>query len=487
MPENRGNATSYAGGRTHRPLPRADEIGYRAPHPQRDPKPTSTFNWDWNKADCTSCHTKVARSTLVDGMCRTCRGEPEVLPPAPAREVYSPYEDDELEAIYHPDHHLPDVPDLPETEPVDEPLAEPDREPEPVAEPAPAPAAARVARELRTPTRRPVHDVDLLEECIQHAERTLRAAHGREEPIVGILRSAALSAIAALDFYIALHCTDSRGTAGPPIDGAASTTTPAHTPGLGGTRPAAASRGEARQRPARARARTGTVRPRTSGVRRPAVDVDEAAVVLEYAAGDTSPTIARRHGVQPKRIRQILTAHGVQLRDDRTGHSGSHRRVEDDHELNEQVRRLYVDEQLATADVAERLQIGRKRVTRILDVLGVQLRPAAHLAHPELSEEDEAQAVELYLAGRSLADVGHVFGVRQQTIRDLVAAAGHPIRAKGASAAIAERMRELGITASQVKDWAVATGLVESRPAGLVGRALIDAYVTAHHQEGPAA
>jgi hypothetical protein len=111
MPENRGNALTYAAATTHRPLPRADEKAYRAAHQPQKAPPATTFDWDWNKAECTGCQTKVARSTLVDGQCPTCRG---VAAPRPTRtraprehskdgeQVYVAYDQDELNARYHP-------------------------------------------------------------------------------------------------------------------------------------------------------------------------------------------------------------------------------------------------------------------------------------------------------------------------------------------------------------------------------------------------
>lgn len=480
MVENLGNAVGYTGARTHRPLPSATEKGYRGTHQPQEPKAATTFDWDWNKAACTGCQTTVAKSSLVEGACRSCRGEPEprandAQPPLEhsksGDQVYEPYATADLDTRYRPEAPLPDDDTEPEPAPQD---------PSPVVELRPD--LAEVA-EPSAPSRRPLTDVDLLEESIDHAARTLRAAHGIDDPIVGSLRTSLLSAIAALDFYLVVHCstrtahTDPRGTDDiPPAVGVASQATQPVSTGLGGEQPAAEPLGEEGQRPARFQT---FKRPRRTGVvRRPAVQVDESAVVLEYAAGDTAPTIARRHGVLPKRIRQVLTAHHVQLRDDRAGNSGR-RPVEDDAEMNAQVAHLYVEQGLATLDVAHQLHIGRKRVTRILAVLGIDLRPAAHLGHPDLNEADAAHAVELYLAGQSLADIGARYGVRAATIRGFVAAAGHPIRAKGASALIAERLRDLDVTAAQVKDWALATGLLQARPAGLVSRALVEAYVAA--------
>lgn len=496
MPENRGNALGYSSARGHRPLPTRDTGPTIRPAHQPQEKKPSTFNWDWNKATCAGCQTKVTKSSLVDDQCPTCRGVEPVRAiraqktPAPAKpnrehsktgdQVYEHLDDAAVRTRFEPAAPLPGD----DTEPAGDA-----QDPSPVVELLPLPAAG-----IEPPpvSRCPLNDLDLLEECVQHAGHTLRAAHGIDDPLVGSLRTSALTALAALDFYLATHCTttDPRGSAVPPHDGAASQTTQPSSLGLGGDQPAADPRGEARPRPARtpnghvvpAQLDMELMKSRPRAVRRPAVDVDEAAVVLEYAAGDSSPTIARRHGVLPKRIRQILQAHAVQLRDDRARNSGR-RPTENDTDLNERVRRLYVDQQLATLDVAQQLHIGRKRVTRILAVLDIDLRPAAHLAHHDLTRDDAAHAVELYKAGQSLVDIGAQYGVRAATIRDLVVRAGHPIRAKGASQAIAERLRDLQITAAQVKDWALETGLVETRPAGLVGRALIDAYLAAQQQD----
>jgi hypothetical protein len=47
---------------------------------------------------------------------------------------------------------------------------------------------------------------------------------------------------------------------------------------------------------------------------RPARPVDEPAAVAAYQAGATPPQIAATYGVQAKRIRRILHAHGIPLR-----------------------------------------------------------------------------------------------------------------------------------------------------------------------------
>jgi hypothetical protein len=199
MPENRGNALTYAAATTHRPLPRADEKAYRAAHQPQKAPPATTFDWDWNKAECTGCQTKVARSTLVDGQCPTCRG---VAAPRPTRtraprehskdgeQVYVAYDQDELNARYHPP-----VATLTEA-PVQTPAG--GHAPGASSEPS-------VEREAATAP--PAGPVDLLALQLEHTTSTLSRAHGITDPIVGVLRAAVWSSLAALDLYIELHHT----------------------------------------------------------------------------------------------------------------------------------------------------------------------------------------------------------------------------------------------------------------------------------------
>lgn len=111
----------------------------------------------------------------------------------------------------------------------------------------------------------------------------------------------------------------------------------------------------------------------TSGSRY--VDAAEAAaIVAAYAAGQTAVEIAAAHHRNPGTVRKALRKAGVQLRDERSTRSGGRVKV-DDQAVVDAVRRLYVDEALTQAQVADRLGMGTHAVQKLMGRNGIESRP----------------------------------------------------------------------------------------------------------------
>lgn len=216
------------------------------------------------------------------------------------------------------------------------------------------------------------------------------------------------------------------------------TTAPVSKPRTPRTRPATprAERPPRRTRPPRVRA----PRPqRTPKPPRPPApprgkQVDELAIVTDYLThGMTRPAIATKYGVRPKRIGTILVRRGVELRDDRAGHSGSEQKVYDA-DLVDQVADLYAGG-LSQGEVAEQLGLTRKIVWRLM-----------------LRHDIEARQ----------GETGHMDGSRG--LKDLMAA--------------------LHVDSATVKRWALDNGLLhDATKPGLPSMWLVQAYAAAHPLE----
>lgn len=227
------------------------------------------------------------------------------------------------------------------------------------------------------------------------------------------------------------------------------------------------------------RAPSPAPRRRRSGMSGKAVD--EHAIVAEYLDGDTAPVIATRHGILANRVRAILDRHGVERRDDRASRSGGANRFVADPELVADVRRRYVEAGESTTAIGKTLGVDRRVISRILTDAGVSLRPPAHLGGgAALTSADEAAIVQSYRDGDGLAVLARRYRTRQERIRDILTGAGIEIRPKGAGRAIADRLLDLGVSAHDVKVWAVEQGLLDRVAAGLVARTVVDAYTAAH-------
>lgn len=116
----------------------------------------------------------------------------------------------------------------------------------------------------------------------------------------------------------------------------------------------------------------------TSPARSRFITGDElAAMVADYEEGKTPPEIAAATGRTAKNVRTALERAGVQMRDDRALRSGGQNRRVDDQALVDDVRRLYVDEGLSQAAVAERLDCTVKVIQGVMARNGIESRPDA--------------------------------------------------------------------------------------------------------------
>lgn len=331
-----------------------------------------------------------------------------------------------------------------------------------------------------------------LDAQVDHAERVLRDTAGSDDHVVRLLRLNVLSALEALYLYTQLYVPQTPAPAASPRPAGAgphppkATTEPSPSELGGAGRPAARTEGEAVARPATTRgrrvmdtdeARRQRAERRRTGPTTRGVTVDEPAIVREYLAGDSAPVVAARHGIRPKRVRDIVVRHGGTLRDDRKTHSGGRNRVVLDDTTIAELTRLYVEEQLTIQELATRFDRARKTITDTLRNAGVQIRPAAHqTGGTDLTDDQKASIVQRYVDGAAIHALASEHHVRVKTVRELITAAGHAIRPKGASTRNAERIRALGATPAQVRAWAIDQGLIEPGTPGLLPSRVIEAY-----------
>jgi transposase len=157
--------------------------------------------------------------------------------------------------------------------------------------------------------------------------------------------------------------------------------------------------------------------------------VDVPVASAEYLEGATCPEIADRHGWPVISVRRQLAKAGVQMRDDRHSRSGGKPKVYDP-QLVAKVRALYVDQGMSQAEIAERIGRTPKVVQHLMKREGIPARKGASGGGDTL-----------------------------QGYRD--------------------RLNELGVTSTQVRAWARATGHPVS-PRGVIGAHVVDAYEAAH-------
>lgn len=137
-------------------------------------------------------------------------------------------------------------------------------------------------------------------------------------------------------------------------------------------------------------AATDTAPPPRAPRRAPRSRLDVKAVCEAYVSGMSPPQIAKRFGCEPATVRRALRGAGVRLRDDRATYSGS-QPFENTPEQVEHVVAAYASG-LSIIATGKRVGIAAKRVRRILQEQGVQIRPAAHAraARSEPVPEPEA-------------------------------------------------------------------------------------------------
>lgn len=121
-----------------------------------------------------------------------------------------------------------------------------------------------------------------------------------------------------------------------------------------------------------------TPKPKPARLRVPNSTVDTQAIVELYESGKTIPTIARELGYERSTVRRHLKGSGVTMRDDRKTASGGQNRRIDPPELVEQVRALYVDQQLSQARIGVMLGMSQRVVQKFMVRHGIPARDGQH-------------------------------------------------------------------------------------------------------------
>lgn len=136
---------------------------------------------------------------------------------------------------------------------------------------------------------------------------------------------------------------------------------------------------------------------------------DVAEVVFAYRSGVRTRTLAEQFGVCRVTIESVLRRNGVQLdqRKSRTDRSPSEEKIQE-------MIRLYTVEELNTHQIGKRLGVGSSTVVRYLNDRGVAMR--AHIKRHKLTPEQLREAAALYESGKTLAQVGKVYGVNASLI-----------------------------------------------------------------------
>lgn len=288
------------------------------------------------------------------------------------------------------------------------------------------------------------------------------------QPDLGPLITAAIDALDALRTAL----TQTPAAAAPsPVLAAAGPAVPEAPSPVSGPAPQTPAAGTGKGKPTR--------QPATHSRCGPVVD--ETAVVDDYEAGETRPTIAASHGITTARVTRILHRRGVELRDDRTGHSGGRNRVILAPDKVAEVKAMYLEQQASLADVAAHAGIDRRTVCRVLTDAGVEIRPGAHLNGTVITDDMATAIATHYAAGTSIKELCDQYRLASHRVRAVITDAGQAIRPKGSATAKAERIAALGTTAHDIKAWAVKTGRIDRATTGLVATSLIDAWEQAHH------
>lgn len=391
-----GDPVQYiAGGGTITPR-LADDILYRKAHDPRPPKPTG-LDWDKLTPTCPECQTK---SGQIDGtgLCPTCRGEKAVnLIHADVTrygDSYQVLDQDDIDARF--------------TAPTQTPQDQATPPPPPratgshVATPAtPGPAAPTVRAKVR---RLSTHDITI----------TLCSF---TDPINPVAVAALLAdLLTALTHQTPAAAPSTPAAAGPKSEGRTRVGKP--------TRPS-----DTPPKPRRVMGNSPTRRARTSTF--PLAEAQRLYLEEELSIPDIAPRI----GSTTSTVRKQLKAAGTPMRDDRSTHSGGVAKTYDPTFIDA-VRRLYLDEHLTIAQVAERLYTTPKVVGTVMRRHNIPSRPDAFTSE------------------------------------------GHPHRDN--AGALKAQIRALDVTSLQIKTWALHQGLIERITRGVPKQALVDAYATAH-------
>lgn len=258
-------------------------------------------------------------------------------------------------------------------------------------------------------------------------------------------------------------------------------------------RPPKRGRRRATERPVSARARKPrAIRPTRDpdaprAPRPDKIQFDVDALAAAYATGKTLRELADQHQVSAPTIARALDEAGVVRRKQRVNYSP---------ELLESVRALYVNQQLDQASVAARLGITTKVVQTAMARGGIQPRESAAarsargIGHPiKITPEIAGDILTRYTAGESAPRIARDHGLSAAAVYHLLTKheiPRHGRRTPGlgrdGSIGLKARIRDLGVTAQEINRWAVAVGLVSSRP-GLPSAATVDAWEAAHRED----
>lgn len=113
-------------------------------------------------------------------------------------------------------------------------------------------------------------------------------------------------------------------------------------------------------------------RPTNSGRR-----TDLTGAITAYRDGATIPTLAEQHGTTPKTIRAHLRNAGVELRDDRKGHSGGANKAP--RAMVNALITAYTTDGLSATAAAEKAGLSLSAALRYLHTAGVPIRPSSEV------------------------------------------------------------------------------------------------------------
>lgn len=169
---------------------------------------------------------------------------------------------------------------------------------------------------------------------------------------------------------------------------------------------------------------------------KPRTDFDiTEATRLYLDEGMSCPMIAKALGCAVSTVQRKLKAAAVPMRDDRASHSGSGPKTYDT-ALVAEIRRLYLDEHHTIAEVAAQLGTTSKVVGTVMRRYDIPSRADAFTTE------------------------------------------GNPRRDN--AGALKNQIQALGVTARDIKDWALGQGLIDHIARGLPAQRLVDAYAAAH-------
>lgn len=230
---------------------------------------------------------------------------------------------------------------------------------------------------------------------------------------------------------------------------------------------------------------------RAERARRSAASTAERAerntkIIAAYLAGQTAPSIAADLGMSHPTVYQALRDAGVTLRNDK---ATARRQRGVYGEVAEQMVADY-HSGLRVAELAEKYNLGRVTVRRALDRNGVQRVDERKLGsggrRREYDEATVQEVTRLYTDERlSRAAVADQLGLAYKTVVTIMSHANVPARQKQGGRAdgavsLRDQIADLGVTPRQIKEWAIAQRLLLENGPGIPPRRVVDAYVAAH-------